>query len=52
MQNKYLKTIFNLLQYSSTQSVLELAEIDLIYELVVNLSKKKLRPIVIPLKIH
>jgi hypothetical protein len=39
MQNKYLKTIFNLPWYSSTQSVHELAEIDLISELVVSLSQ-------------
>jgi hypothetical protein len=40
MQNKYLKTIFNLPWYSSTRSVHELAEIDLISELVVSLSEK------------
>jgi hypothetical protein len=40
MQNKYLKTIFNLPWYSSTQSVHELAEINLISELVVSLLEK------------
>jgi hypothetical protein len=50
MQNKYLKTIFNLPWYSSTQSVHELAEIDLIILLLAY--QKNLKTVATSLKIH